>query len=87
MGRIQKVVDELNLASYSNLDTWAASLDHQVEAILGQRLQDAVGVWISLIDEKEEKKEEGENSAESRRMKFGSRNRYSFLFFSLCGAR
>jgi hypothetical protein len=49
LGRIQKVIDELNLASYSNLDSWVGSLDKQVESMLIERLEDAVNVWISLI--------------------------------------
>lgn len=74
MNRIQKVVDELNLASYSNLDLWVSNLDKTVEATLGHRLQDAVGAWISVIDEKENSASE-EGDAEARRLKMGSRNR------------
>ena len=74
LGRIQKVVDELNLASYSNLDMWVSNLDKTVESILGQRLQEAVTAWIALIEEKEDKAGE-EGDAEARRLKMGSRNR------------
>jgi dynein heavy chain 1 len=85
LGRIQKVVDELNLASYSNLDMWVSNLDKTVESILGQRLQEAVTAWIALIEEKEEKASE-EGDAEARRLKMGSRNRCALvprsLFFS-----
>lgn len=74
MGRIQKVVDELNLASYSNLDLWVSNLDKTVESILGQRLQEAVTAWIAVIDEKEDNQGE-EGDVEARRLKMGSRNR------------
>lgn len=74
LGRIQKVVDELNLASYSNLDLWVSNLDKTVESILGQRLQEAVTAWIAVIDEKEDNQGE-EGDVEARRLKMGSRNR------------
>lgn len=49
LAHIQKVVDEFNLASYSNLEMWVANLDNKVEEVLRDRLQDAITVWISLI--------------------------------------
>lgn len=47
-----------------------------MEGILVKRLEDAVGVWISLIDEEEEKKGENAENGDARRMKFGSRTRH-----------
>ncbi|KAF9438119.1 hypothetical protein BGZ76_009650 [Entomortierella beljakovae] len=44
--RIQKLIDRLNLESYSNLDQWVAQLDAKVEALLVGRLQQAIMAWM-----------------------------------------
>eukprot|EP01113_Clastostelium_recurvatum_P011812 TRINITY_DN1605_c0_g1_i1.p1 TRINITY_DN1605_c0_g1~~TRINITY_DN1605_c0_g1_i1.p1 ORF type:complete len:4689 (+),score=1530.43 TRINITY_DN1605_c0_g1_i1:285-14351(+) len=78
LNRMQKVVDELNLASYSNLDIWVSQFDRQVEGILVERLQDAVSAWIGLVSEEGTKKAEKEvDSGDTRRggLRYGSRNR------------
>ncbi|KAK9719430.1 dynein heavy chain [Basidiobolus ranarum] len=52
--KMQKLIDRLNLESYSNLDEWVAQLDSRVESVLAIRLQQAIKEWIEeffLIDE------------------------------------
>ncbi|KAI8361054.1 dynein heavy chain [Mortierella sp. GBAus27b] len=44
---IQKLIDRLNLESYSNLDQWVAQLDARVETLLVGRLQQAINAWIN----------------------------------------
>eukprot|EP01114_Cavostelium_apophysatum_P023031 TRINITY_DN854_c0_g1_i2.p1 TRINITY_DN854_c0_g1~~TRINITY_DN854_c0_g1_i2.p1 ORF type:complete len:4577 (-),score=1545.65 TRINITY_DN854_c0_g1_i2:38-13768(-) len=48
--RIQNVIDDLNLGSYSNLPSWVESLDKKVEAILLTRLQEALESWGSVFE-------------------------------------
>jgi len=47
IAQIQKVVDELNLAAYSNLDDWCRELDKTLENVLLSRLGQAISVWMS----------------------------------------
>jgi dynein heavy chain 1 len=48
---IQKIVDDLNLKSYVNLDMWVANLDGQVEERLARRLDKALKLWlVALVD-------------------------------------
>ncbi|KAL6068809.1 putative dyneins heavy chain [Balamuthia mandrillaris] len=54
MENIQKVVDYLNLASYSNLESWVRELDKQIEKILLQRLEEAFQAWISTFGQDDE---------------------------------
>lgn len=44
--RIQKLIDRLNLESYSNLDQWVTELDAKIEAVLVNRLQQAIKAWM-----------------------------------------
>ncbi|KAF9922924.1 hypothetical protein FBU30_006961 [Linnemannia zychae] len=44
--RIQKLVDRLNLESYSNLEQWVSQLDAKVEDLLVGRLQQAIKAWM-----------------------------------------
>ncbi|CAG8537602.1 36677_t:CDS:10 [Gigaspora margarita] len=45
--KIQQLIDRLNSESYSNLDTWIAQLDKQIETVLIQRLQHAISAWTT----------------------------------------
>ncbi|KAF7729943.1 hypothetical protein EC973_003356 [Apophysomyces ossiformis] len=47
LGRIQKLIDRLNLENYSNLDQWVAGLDKRIEAVLITRLQQAIKAWTN----------------------------------------
>jgi dynein heavy chain 1 len=47
--RIQKIVDDLNLHSYSNLQKWVAELDTRVEEQLIKRLSDAITTWTASL--------------------------------------
>lgn len=65
LGTIQKVVDELNLGTYSNLSAWVLDLDERVEDILATRLSDALREWNEAFKpkstEEEDKKKGGSN--------------------------
>ncbi|CAG8487876.1 5917_t:CDS:10 [Dentiscutata erythropus] len=45
--KIQKLIDRLNLESYSNLDAWVAQLDKRIETVLSQRLQRSISSWTT----------------------------------------
>ncbi|KAI9494709.1 dynein heavy chain [Zychaea mexicana] len=47
LGRIQKLIDRLNLENYSNLDQWVAGLDKRIETVLISRLQQAIKAWTN----------------------------------------
>jgi|OM-RGC.v1.024226558 hypothetical protein len=47
---MQKIIDEMNLASLSNLQEWVKSLDARVETTLLSRLSDALKHWSSAFD-------------------------------------
>ncbi|EDV24404.1 uncharacterized protein TRIADDRAFT_24890 [Trichoplax adhaerens] len=49
LDKIQKVVDELNLHSYTNLSSWVSSLDSKVEKVLGKRLQISMQLWTDCL--------------------------------------
>ena len=46
--KIQEIVDEMNLAEYSNLSVWTARLDKKVEQVLLGRLSKALSIWINV---------------------------------------
>ncbi|KAG0320600.1 hypothetical protein BGZ99_004425, partial [Dissophora globulifera] len=52
--RVQKLIDQLNLESYSNLDQWVAQLDAKVEALLVGRLRQAIKTWMLEYQRDEE---------------------------------
>ncbi|GAM24388.1 hypothetical protein SAMD00019534_075630 [Acytostelium subglobosum LB1] len=74
---IQKLVDELNLANYSNLSLWVGQLDTMVEAVLIERLKDAIHSWIALIEGREETitSGSGDSTQSHGRLVYASRNR------------
>src|SRR5439155_12671341 len=45
--KIQKLIDRLNLESYSNLNTWVAQLDKRIENVLINRLQTSIEAWTA----------------------------------------
>ncbi|XP_004348847.1 dynein heavy chain [Capsaspora owczarzaki ATCC 30864] len=49
VSRIQNAVDELKLKGFSNLTSWASTLDAQVEGLLAVRLQAAVATWTAAL--------------------------------------
>ena len=61
--KIQEIVDEMNLAEYSNLSVWTARLDKKVEQVLLGRLSKAISVWIKVHCLSPTKKEEKSNSS------------------------
>eukprot|EP00761_Pharyngomonas_kirbyi_P012437 gb/GECH01012464.1/.p1 GENE.gb/GECH01012464.1/~~gb/GECH01012464.1/.p1 ORF type:complete len:4713 (+),score=1227.40 gb/GECH01012464.1/:1-14139(+) len=46
LGRIQGFIDELDLASYSNLKNWVKNIDKEIEDILVDRLKETLSLWI-----------------------------------------
>ncbi|KAI9295785.1 dynein heavy chain [Neoconidiobolus thromboides FSU 785] len=46
---IQKIIDQLNFESYSNLDQWVEYLDTQVKDVLLIRLQKALRAWTNAF--------------------------------------
>ena len=44
--KIQEIVDEMNLAEYSNLSSWCGSLDARVEEKILRRLEIAIEAWL-----------------------------------------
>ncbi|PIK60017.1 putative cytoplasmic dynein 1 heavy chain 1 [Apostichopus japonicus] len=49
LSRIQKLVDDLNLRSYSNLPQWVATLDEEVEKRLARRLEAGIKAWTQCL--------------------------------------
>lgn len=47
--RLQKIVDDLNLHSFVNLESWAHKLDRVVEAKLAKRLSAGMGQWAQAL--------------------------------------
>ncbi|CAG8602976.1 14871_t:CDS:10, partial [Gigaspora rosea] len=45
--KIQKLIDRLNLESYSNLDACVAQLDKWIETVLSQRLHRSISSWTT----------------------------------------
>eukprot|EP01116_Phalansterium_solitarium_P005286 TRINITY_DN1679_c0_g1_i1.p1 TRINITY_DN1679_c0_g1~~TRINITY_DN1679_c0_g1_i1.p1 ORF type:complete len:4594 (-),score=1709.56 TRINITY_DN1679_c0_g1_i1:318-14099(-) len=56
LGRIQEIVDQLNLGSYSNLTAWVEDLDLRVQQVLLERLKELLRGWIQTIDSDEEER-------------------------------
>jgi len=48
---LQKIVDDLNLHSFVNLEAWVAKLDQSVETRLAKRLTTAVQKWAQALEE------------------------------------
>ncbi|KNC98573.1 uncharacterized protein SPPG_06258 [Spizellomyces punctatus DAOM BR117] len=44
--KIQKLIDRLNLEGYSNLASWTAKLNVDIETVLAARLQTAIKSWM-----------------------------------------
>ena len=45
LGEVQRIVDEMNLASYSNLQSWVLQLENDICTTLAQRLSKRVEAW------------------------------------------
>lgn len=55
LNQVQEIMDQLNLGSYSNLNTWVKGLDEKVEAVLVERLQEAIQSWVHVFSPSEDK--------------------------------
>lgn len=49
LGKIQKLVDDLNLHKYSNLAEWVSKLDVEVENRLIKRLEAGIREWTRVL--------------------------------------
>ncbi|KAF4518251.1 hypothetical protein B566_EDAN010397 [Ephemera danica] len=54
LAKIQHAVDDLSLKQYSNLITWVARLDEEVEKKLAARLQAGIQAWTAALEGKKE---------------------------------
>ena len=52
LGEVQKLVDDLNLASHSNLELWVKSLNTTIEEHLVKRLLEGINAWNKAFDDK-----------------------------------
>ena len=50
LGKIQKMVDDLSLRQYSNLQQWVTKLDEEVEKRLASRLQAGIQAWTQALE-------------------------------------
>jgi dynein heavy chain 1 len=61
VGNIQKTVDDLSLAGYSELNSWVKVINLKIGAVLRDRLEKAVEVWVSALEKNSEiEREDGE---------------------------
>ncbi|GBG31493.1 Dynein heavy chain, cytoplasmic [Hondaea fermentalgiana] len=44
---VQRTVDDMNLASYTNLEAWVARLEERIDAVLQERLSTALHDWLA----------------------------------------
>ena len=44
---IQKIIDQLNLEAYANLDAWVSEIDAKIEAVFLVRLRSVLDLWCS----------------------------------------
>ncbi|KAI8818344.1 dynein heavy chain [Fimicolochytrium jonesii] len=49
LGKVQKLIDQLNIEGYSNLRTWTQQLNDRIESVLSVRLDAAMQAWISAF--------------------------------------
>ena len=59
VGKVQKVVDELSLAGYSDLATWVDKVNDKMGAVLGNRLEEALHAWCKTFEPSSEDAEDG----------------------------
>lgn len=50
LAKIQKMVDDLSLRQYSNLQQWVTKLDEEVEKRLAVRLQAGIQAWTAALE-------------------------------------
>ncbi|TPX59802.1 hypothetical protein PhCBS80983_g02245 [Powellomyces hirtus] len=67
LGRIQKLIDRLNIEGFSNLAPWTAQLNHRIESVLAVRLQTAIKEWIAEFTNQKVEAEQGEHKKRAAR--------------------
>ena len=63
--RLQKIVDDLNLHSFVNLESWVQKLDKLVEAKLAKRLSQGLAKWAIALEQYGKTTSEWENEDET----------------------
>lgn len=66
LGKVQKLVDGLNLDNYSNLDNWVVRLDERIQTVLIDRLENALRSWNAEFAQSTEEQADDDNSRSSR---------------------
>jgi len=51
LDKMQAVIDEMKEAEYANMDAWLTGFDHHVESVLVRRLNEALGLWCTALEE------------------------------------
>ncbi len=65
---IQKIVDELSLAGYSELSSWVGIVNEKMSKVLCKRLEDAIIGWCKALDvDKESNQRDSDNSEEEKK--------------------
>lgn len=67
LAAIQKVIDNLNLEGYANLDTWVRDLDKKVEGVLVERLRTTIDRWCTEFSKEAENGGSAESSLLARK--------------------
>ena len=67
LAAIQKVIDNLNLEGYANLDTWVRDLDKKVEGVLVDRLRTTIDRWCTEFSKEADNGGSAESSLLARK--------------------
>lgn len=67
LAAIQKVIDNLNLEGYANLDTWVRDLDKKVEGVLVERLRTTIDRWCTEFSKEADNGGSAESSLLARK--------------------
>ena len=57
LGAIQKAVDQLNLEGYANLAYWVHEINQRIEAILVERIHNALQIWVESFSDSPQAKD------------------------------
>jgi len=65
LAKIQKMVDDLSLRQYSNLQQWVVKLDEEVEKRLAARLQAGIRAWTLALEGRKDADAEADNTMDT----------------------
>ena len=69
MSALQAIVDEIQIRGFSNVTAWVADLDMRIEAIVLERLESAVRVWVEAFSYDSLTVDETDNTADETPIK------------------